>query len=220
MVLAVLVLGLPKAQQQEGAAATAWSARSRSASIATLLAAYLIRLGWVKLVGAGYLLYLVYRHFGGRQAAATAHAAARRSRGWASAPFWATVVKVELTDIVFADRLDPRRRRDVAEALGDPDRRHPRHRHDAAGDRQAAGAGRALSGAGRRRVRHHRVGRAQAADRVRARRGLHRVRDPEVASRSASSSSIFGVALVYALSQERRDRARHADSAARRGDAH
>ena len=25
----------------------------------------MIQLGWVKLVGAGYLLYLVYRHFGG-----------------------------------------------------------------------------------------------------------------------------------------------------------
>src|SRR5215467_10113102 len=66
MVLAVLVLGLPKAQQRKAlryGIVGAFVFRS----VATLLAVYLIRLGWVKLVGAGYLLYLVYRHFGGGQ---------------------------------------------------------------------------------------------------------------------------------------------------------
>src|SRR6266542_6736582 len=66
MVLAVLVLGLPKAQQRKAlryGIIGAFAFRS----VAILLAAYLIRLGWVKLVGALYLLYLVYRHFGGAQ---------------------------------------------------------------------------------------------------------------------------------------------------------
>src|SRR5205823_6449230 len=62
----------------------------------------LIRLGWVKLVGSGYLLYLVYRHFG-----TGVRGDERRTPPPATAvlgltPFWSTVVKVELTDIVFA----------------------------------------------------------------------------------------------------------------------
>src|SRR5437764_7812848 len=64
MVLAVLVLGLPKAQQKKALRYGIVGAFAFRA-IATLLAAYMIQLGWVKLVGAGYLLYLVYRHFFG-----------------------------------------------------------------------------------------------------------------------------------------------------------
>src|SRR5438067_9363038 len=62
LVLAILVLGLPKNQQRKAlryGIAGAFAFRS----IATLLAAYLIRLASVKLIGALYLLYLVYRHF-------------------------------------------------------------------------------------------------------------------------------------------------------------
>src|SRR5205814_2839447 len=68
MVLAVLVLGLPKAQQRKAlryGIVGAFAFRSA----ATILAAFLIRLGWVKLVGAAYLLYLVYRHFAGGESA-------------------------------------------------------------------------------------------------------------------------------------------------------
>ncbi|HJZ75680.1 MAG TPA: hypothetical protein VKE51_28295 [Vicinamibacterales bacterium] len=101
MVLAVLVLGLPKRQQRKAlryGIVGAFTFRT----IAVLLAVYLIQLGWVKLVGAGYLLYLVVRHFGGSQTAEE-----RRSvppaRPWLGmSAFWATVLKVELTDIVFA----------------------------------------------------------------------------------------------------------------------
>ena len=81
MVLAVLVLGLPKDQQRRRCA-TASSARLRSGPLPPLLAVYLISSAWVKLVGAAYLLYLPYQHFfsgGGRGAAA--HAAEARSRG-------------------------------------------------------------------------------------------------------------------------------------------
>src|SRR5262245_59812442 len=65
MVLAVLVLALPKHEQKQAlryGIIGAFTFRT----IATLLAIYLITLGWVKLVGAGYLLFLVYRHFGSR----------------------------------------------------------------------------------------------------------------------------------------------------------
>jgi YkoY family integral membrane protein len=100
MVLAVLVLGLPKARQKKAlryGIGGAFAFRT----LATLLAVYLIRLGWVKLVGAAYLLYLVYRHFG------TGDAAERRASppakpAFGLSAFWATVVKVELTDLVFA----------------------------------------------------------------------------------------------------------------------
>jgi YkoY family integral membrane protein len=100
MVLAVLVLGLPKAQQKQAlryGIVGAFVFRT----IATLLAVYLITLGWVKLVGAGYLLYLVFRHFSGGEAAERrAPPSARPAFGLSA--FWATVIKVELTDIVFA----------------------------------------------------------------------------------------------------------------------
>jgi YkoY family integral membrane protein len=101
MVLAILVLGLPKAQRKQAlryGMAGAFAFRA----IATLLAAYMIQLGWVKLVGAGYLLYLVYRHFGTAQGGAERRAAPKPQPWMGLSPFWATVVKVELTDIVFA----------------------------------------------------------------------------------------------------------------------
>src|SRR4051794_30123887 len=62
MVLAVLVLGLPKAQQVKALRYGILGAFAFR-SIATLLAVYLIKLAWVKLGGAGYLLYLTYHHF-------------------------------------------------------------------------------------------------------------------------------------------------------------
>jgi YkoY family integral membrane protein len=97
MVLAVLVLGLPKKDQQKAlryGIIGAFGFRS--------LAIYLITLTWVKLAGAAYLLFLTYQHF-------TQHGGAEQRRTPPKAtsllglpPFWSTVVKVELTDIVFA----------------------------------------------------------------------------------------------------------------------
>jgi YkoY family integral membrane protein len=70
--------------------------------LATIFAAYMIELSWVKLVGAGYLLYLTYNHFfSGHDA--EARRTPKPAKAWLGlTAFWATVVKVELTDIVFA----------------------------------------------------------------------------------------------------------------------
>src|SRR5438876_7227912 len=62
MVLAVLVLGLPKTEQRPAlryGIIGAFAFRT----VATLAAVYLIKLGWVKLAGAAYLLYLAFQHF-------------------------------------------------------------------------------------------------------------------------------------------------------------
>ena len=101
MVLAVLVLGLPKHQQKKALRYGILGAFVFR-SIATLLAVYLIQLFWVKLVGAAYLLYLAYDHFFSHRDAESRRAPPKAT-GWLRlTAFWATVVKVELTDIVFA----------------------------------------------------------------------------------------------------------------------
>jgi YkoY family integral membrane protein len=66
------------------------------------MAAYLIQLGWVKLIGAAYLLYLPINHFGGHQSAGQRRSTPKAQGMLGMSPFWTTVVKVELTDIVFA----------------------------------------------------------------------------------------------------------------------
>src|SRR4051812_12502478 len=100
MVLALLVLGLPKDQQQKALRYGIVGAFVFRGG-ATLAAAYLIELGWVKLAGAGYLLYLSYEHF--FRSTAEARRTPAAARPWLGlTAFWGTVVKVELTDIVFA----------------------------------------------------------------------------------------------------------------------
>ena len=100
MVLAVRVLGLPKELQNKALRYGMLSAFTMRAA-ATALAAYLLALGWVKLVGGLYLLYLPYTHFfRGEDDHASKIPQAKPWLGMSA--FWATVVKVELTDIVFA----------------------------------------------------------------------------------------------------------------------
>jgi YkoY family integral membrane protein len=101
MVLAVIVLGLPRNEQRKALRYGILGAFAfRSA--ATILARYLIALLWVKLVGSGYLLYLVGRHFLG-SGGAEARRTPRKAVSWLGmTPFLSTVAKVELADIVFA----------------------------------------------------------------------------------------------------------------------
>jgi len=100
LVLAVLVLGLPKDQQRKALRYGILGAFGFRI-LATVFAVYMIRLSWVKLVGGLYLFYLTWKHF------AHGDAETRRTAPPATAwlgmsAFWTTVVKVELTDIVFA----------------------------------------------------------------------------------------------------------------------
>jgi YkoY family integral membrane protein len=101
MVLAVLVLGLPRHQQQKALRYGIVGAFVFRIT-ATVFAAYMIEVVWVQLLGAIYLLYLPYQHFFGHGDVETRRAA-KPARPWLGlSAFWATVVKVELTDIVFA----------------------------------------------------------------------------------------------------------------------
>lgn len=101
MVLAVLVLGLPPHQRQNALRYGILGAFAFRI-LATVLAAYVIQVSWVKLVGAAYLLYLPYDHFKPGHDAAQRRAI-KPARAWLGlSAFWSTVVRVELTDIVFA----------------------------------------------------------------------------------------------------------------------
>ena len=100
MVLAVLVLGLPKKDQHKALRYGIFGAFAFR-TLATLAAVYLIKLGWVKLAGASYLIYLAVHHF--FMTSAEDRRKAPAAKPWLGlSAFWATVVKVELTDIVFA----------------------------------------------------------------------------------------------------------------------
>jgi YkoY family integral membrane protein len=100
MVLAVLVLGLPREERRKALHYGILGAFAFRI-LATLLAIYLLRLGWVKLVGALYLFYLVLQHFTGGDAESRRTPPPAKAAFGLSA-FWATVVKVEVADIIFA----------------------------------------------------------------------------------------------------------------------
>ncbi len=101
LVLAVLVLPLP-VQKQKRALRYGIVGALAFRAVATLFAMYIIHLDWVKLVGGAYLIYLPVKHFwrhpdeskrGGPRAITTI---------LGLTAFWSTVVRVEMTDIVFA----------------------------------------------------------------------------------------------------------------------
>ncbi len=102
LVLAILVLPLPKRQQKKAlqyGIVGAFAFRI----LATLSAVHLIHLDWVKLIGGLYLLYLPFKHFMSKRHPSEGKGirpAATTFLGLSL--FWATVVRVETTDIVFA----------------------------------------------------------------------------------------------------------------------
>ena len=100
LVLAILVLSLPRDQQRKALRYGILGAFAFRA-LATFFAAYMIQLSWVKLVGALYLLWLPLQHFRGGDH--EARRAIKPATSWLGlGAFWTTVIKVELTDIVFA----------------------------------------------------------------------------------------------------------------------
>ena len=101
MVLAILVLGLPRHQQRQALRYGILGAFVFRI-LATVFAAYMIQLRVVQLVGGLYLLWLPYQHFF-RGANADERRMPVPARPWLGlSAFWATVVRVEATDIVFA----------------------------------------------------------------------------------------------------------------------
>jgi YkoY family integral membrane protein len=101
LVMAIMVLGLPKrAHKQALRYGLLGGFAFRIA--ATLLAAYLIQVNWVKLLGGLYLLYLTYSHFAGHQEGGERRMAPRAKPWLGLSPFWATVVRVELVNLAFS----------------------------------------------------------------------------------------------------------------------
>jgi YkoY family integral membrane protein len=101
MVLAILVLGLPKSQQKKGLRYGILGAFFFRV-VAIVFAAHMIQLSFVKLAGGLYLLYLSCKHFFGGESQGERRTPPKATPWLGLSAFWATVVKVELTDIVFA----------------------------------------------------------------------------------------------------------------------
>jgi YkoY family integral membrane protein len=101
LVVAVMILGLPRRQQKMALRYGLVGAFAFRIA-ATLLAVYLIRLAFVKLLGGLYLVYLTYQHFF-KSGDAQQRSKPRPARPWLGlSALWGTVVKVELVNIAFS----------------------------------------------------------------------------------------------------------------------
>jgi YkoY family integral membrane protein len=101
LVMAVLVMGLPRAQQSR-ALRYGLVAAFIFRFIAILLAALLIQAAWVKLAGGAYLLYLAVVHFRGGGEGESGRAVPQAKPLWGLSAFWATILRVELINIAFS----------------------------------------------------------------------------------------------------------------------
>jgi len=101
LVLAILVLGLPRREQRKALRYGILGAFVFRI-LAVLLAVHLIQIAFVKLIGALYLLYLASTHFLAGGGAQARHQVKPATPWLGLTAFWSTVVKVELTDVVFA----------------------------------------------------------------------------------------------------------------------
>jgi YkoY family integral membrane protein len=100
LVMAIMVLGLPR-KQHKPALQYGLIGGFAFRIAATLLAVYLIRVSWVKLVGGLYLLYLTYSHFRGHEGEDRRQPP--KAKPWLGmTAFWATVVRVELVNLAFS----------------------------------------------------------------------------------------------------------------------
>jgi YkoY family integral membrane protein len=101
LVMAVIVLGLPPAEQKKALRQGLGGAFAFRIA-ATLLAVSLIRLLWVKLVGGLYLLYLAYAHFRGREGGGQRRAAPPAKPMFGLSAYWSTVVRLEAINLMFS----------------------------------------------------------------------------------------------------------------------
>src|SRR5687768_576791 len=99
--MAIMVLGLPKSAHN---AALRYGLIGGFVFrvIATLLASSLIQVGWIRLAGGLYLLYLTYTHFRGGEGTDDRRQAPVAKPMLGLSPFWATVVRVELINLAFS----------------------------------------------------------------------------------------------------------------------
>jgi YkoY family integral membrane protein len=101
LVVAVMILGLPRVEQNRALKYGLLGAFGFR-TIATLLAVYLIRLAWMKLLGGLYLLYLTYQHFF-NSGNAEERSKPKPARPWLGlSALWGTILKVELVNIAFS----------------------------------------------------------------------------------------------------------------------
>ncbi len=101
LVVAVMILGLPRTEQKLALRYGLLGAFAFRI-VATLLAVYLIRLAWVKLLGGLYLVYLTYVHFF-ESGDAAQRSKPRPARPWMGlSALWGTILKVELVNIAFS----------------------------------------------------------------------------------------------------------------------
>jgi YkoY family integral membrane protein len=101
LVMAIMVLGLPRNHHQKALRYGLLGGFAFRAA-ATMLAAYLIGVGWVKVLGGLYLLYLTYSHFWGREEGEDRNQAPKATGMLGLTPFWSTVVRVELINLAFS----------------------------------------------------------------------------------------------------------------------
>jgi YkoY family integral membrane protein len=100
LVMAIMVLGLPRDQHHK-ALRYGLIGGFAFRTAATLLAAYLISVAWVKLIGGLYLLYLTVVHFS--QRASGGHNEPPKAKpAFGLSAFWATVVRVEVVNLAFS----------------------------------------------------------------------------------------------------------------------
>ncbi|ABO48887.1 Integral membrane protein TerC [Desulforamulus reducens MI-1] len=104
LVLAVVVNKLPKHQQKKALLYGIWGAYFFR-FIAIGLGTYLVKIKWVQILGAGYLLWMAGKFFLSKgEEADEGDGEAKVSGFWLKmvGPFWATVITVELMDITFS----------------------------------------------------------------------------------------------------------------------
>lgn len=107
-VLATMVLDLPKEQRSKAlryGIIGAYVFRG----VCLLLAAWLVKIWWLKPLGGLYLLYLAFSYFKNRSAEKGEEEAIKKEESWLYkstvgliGPFWATVALVELMDLAFS----------------------------------------------------------------------------------------------------------------------
>src|SRR3977135_2236004 len=101
LVMAIMVLGLPKREHKK-ALRYGLVGGFAFRIVATLLAVYLIRLAWVKLLGGLYLLYLAYSHFWSGKSDEERRAPPKAKPWLGMSAFWGAVVRIELVNLAFS----------------------------------------------------------------------------------------------------------------------